>query len=208
MSIKVDYRENKSGIIELLKKEDIDFTICKLKYGDFLINNSVFIERKTSIDFILFNIRWKTFFSDCKHENNQNAHLLIIEGDLYNTNIDIHLNAIKGALISITAIWNIPIIFSESIEDTKNILILIQTQYKKKELIPLRKGRKYRKMKSKQLYLLQGLPDIGPVKAKKLLDHFGSVLNVFNAREIDLLKVNGIGKKLVSKIKEVLTYKI
>lgn len=56
----------------------------------------------------------------------------------------------------------------------------------------------------KQLYLLQGLPQIGPMLAKRLLKHFKSVSNVVNASVQDLAEVNGLGKVSAEKIREVL----
>ena len=41
--------------------------------------------------------------------------------------------------------------------------------------------------------LLQKLPGIGDITAKKLVDHFGSAQAVFNEKKINLLNIKGIG---------------
>jgi len=58
--------------------------------------------------------------------------------------------------------------------------------------------------KSKQLYLLQGLPNVGPMLAKRLMEHFGSVSRVMNATIDELTLVNGLGGVSAKKIREVL----
>ncbi len=46
---------------------------------------------------------------------------------------------------------------------------------KNTDVMPLRSGYRPRKLASRQLYILQGLPGIGPQIAKRLLKRFGSV---------------------------------
>ena len=53
---------------------------------------------------------------------------------------------------------------------------------------------------AKKLYLLQGLPGIGPERAKQLLEQFGSVKNIFIASEEELAKRPHIGKIAAQKI--------
>lgn len=65
-------------------------------------------------------------------------------------------------------------------------------------------GYKPKRMKNRKLYILQGLPEIGPKRAKALLHHFGSVEAVMTATAEDLKKVEGIGPSIAEKIREVL----
>jgi DNA excision repair protein ERCC-4 len=72
------------------------------------------------------------------------------------------------------------------------------------DVVPLRGGYRPKRLKSKQLYLLQGLPQIGPLLAKKLIEHFRSVSHIMNASVKELTEVDGIGKVSAEKIREVL----
>ena len=54
-----------------------------------------------------------------------------------------------------------------------------------------------------QLFIVESLPTIGPVNAKNLLEHFGSVEKVFNASESELMEVEGIGKITAHNIRKV-----
>ena len=60
------------------------------------------------------------------------------------------------------------------------------------------------RLKSKQLYILQGLPKVGSVLSRRLIEHFKSVSNVMKASANDLSQVNGIGKLSAEKIRSVL----
>jgi len=51
--IGVDHREKASGLIDLLAKEEVRVEVKKLSHGDYIINDSITIERKTSRDFLL-----------------------------------------------------------------------------------------------------------------------------------------------------------
>jgi len=63
---------------------------------------------------------------------------------------------------------DIPDIFSWSKDDTGNILIMIGKQDDLcAESLSLRGGYQPKKLKSRQLYILQGFPRVGPVIAKR-----------------------------------------
>jgi ERCC4-type nuclease len=121
LKITADYREEASGLIDLLKKEDIFIEVKKVLYGDYIINNSITIERKTASDFLMSIIDGRLF----KQLSNLKIYctnpILLIEGNPYKTDLNFNLMAIKGALISAQAIWYIPVVFSRSKEDTTDI---------------------------------------------------------------------------------------
>jgi len=48
---------------------------------------------------------------------------------------------------------------------------------------------------------LQGLPGVGPERAGRLLDSFGSVEAAISASSSELQSVDGIGKSIADKIK-------
>ena len=70
--------------------------------------------------------------------------------------------------------------------------------------IQLRTEKKPVNLWEQQLFIIESLPNIGPVSAKKLLEHFGTVSNVLNASEDELQEVEGIGKKTAENIRKVL----
>ena len=205
MKIRIDYREKASGIIDLLKQEDIAIEIGKVSYGDYIINEAVTIERKTAKDFLVSIIDGRLFNQLSNLKKHCLNPILLIEGNPYKTELDFDPMAIKGALLSAQAVWYIPVIFSRSKEDTRNIFLMIGRQDETyMDVVPLRGGYRPKTLKSKQLYLLQGLPQIGPLLAKRLIEHFRSVSNVMNASIEELTEVDGIGRVSAEKIREIL----
>jgi ERCC4-type nuclease len=55
-----------------------------------------------------------------------------------------------------------------------------------------------------QEYVVSSIADIGPVTARSLLEHFGTVEAVMTARTEDLLKVAGVGEVTADRIREVI----
>jgi ERCC4-type nuclease len=54
---------------------------------------------------------------------------------------------------------------------------------------------------ARQLYILQGFPNIGPERARRLLARFGSVEAIVNARPEVLRAVTGVGKQVAEKLR-------
>ncbi|MCP3932468.1 MAG: hypothetical protein GY705_25635 [Bacteroidetes bacterium] len=85
-------------------------------------------------------------------------------------------------------------------------LLLIGKQMVKYEYPVLRKGYKPKRIKTQQLFFLQGLPKVGPSTAEALLKKFGSLEKVVTASEQELKTVEGIGKKKAMNIRNFLTW--
>ncbi|MGB9936297.1 MAG: DEAD/DEAH box helicase [Methanobacterium sp.] len=204
--IYADSREGNSRVLRELDKLNNDIKVQSLAVADYQVSNSVGIERKTTKDFIS-SIIDKRLYKQAKElaENFRNP-IIILEGeDLYSSLI--HPNAIRGALASLAVDFNIPIIPTRSEEDTAAMItrIAIREQIHERSDIQTRTEKKPLTLYEQQLYIVESLPNIGPVTAKKLLEEFGSVEGVVRASENELKKVEGIGNKIAQKIREVVT---
>jgi len=208
MKIIVDYREQASGLIDLLRCEDVQIEVRKVSYGDYVINDAITMERKTARDFVVSLVDGRLFSQMSKLKRHCIHPVVLIEGNPFKTGLDFDDMAIRGALISIQAIWYVPVIYSRSKEETRDIILMIGRQEEAwTDVVPLRGGYRPRRLKSRQLYILQGLPKVGPTVAKRLLEHFGSVLNAINAPVEELMRVDGIGRVSAETIREVLDMK-
>jgi Fanconi anemia group M protein len=165
----------------------------------------VTIERKTARDFLISIIDGRLFRQLSSLKRHCKKPLLLIEGNPYQTDPHVDAKAIKGALLSVQAIWHIPVVFSESKEETIDIMLTIGRQHERHvDVVPLRRGYRPSRMKLKQLFVLQGLPGVGPTRAKILIEHFRSVSSVMRATAGELAKVDGIGPVSAERIREVL----
>ncbi len=131
--------------------------------------------------------------------------VLLIEGNPYNTKHDVDRKAIKGALLSVSLCWQIPIIYSADVHDSAQMLIMAANQQLKENYFYFRKFNKSKYLKKKSEYFLLGLPTVGPILAKALLKKFGTIENVILADVEELQEIEGLGNKKVQKIRMFLS---
>ena len=133
---------------------------------------------------------------------------MLIEGSSHDiATYDITREALIGAICSISLNFNMPIIRSLSQAESAKILYFCATQLNSRETGVIPNGRKPKRQKNRQLFILQSLPQVGPKLAKRLLSHFDSIESIFTASEEELIKVEGIGQEKALKIREILTLK-
>ena len=134
--------------------------------------------------------------------------IIIVEGEsLLRLKSGVHIHSIYGALLSLNLNCGCAVIFSKDKIDTAFILSVISTQILLiKRSFPSRIKRFKIKQKIKQqLYVLEGLPNVGVVLAKRLLGKFRTVENVMTATEEELMAVPGVGRIKAKIIRSVLT---
>lgn len=204
--IYADSREGNSKVLRELDKLNVDIEVKSLAVADYQVSGEVAIERKTAKDFIGSIIDQRLYQQAKELVENFKKPIIILEGDeLYSSFI--HPNAVRGALASIAVDFGIPIIPTRSMEDTAAMIvrIAIREQIHERPEIKIRTEKKPLTLYEQQLYIIESLPNIGPVTARKLLEEFGTVENVINASKSDLKSVDGIGDKIALKIREVLS---
>ena len=118
---------------------------------------------------------------------------------------DVHPHALKGALVSLAVMWRLPVLHARDPEDSIRILRFLARQLAQSAPgILQRYDRKPKRLASRKLYMLQGLPGVGPALANQLLRQFGSIERVTTAEETELLQIRGIGPRKAARIRELL----
>ncbi len=203
-----DSREGNSKVIRHLSEMEIDVKIQSMAVADYQVSDEVAIERKTAKDFV-DSIVDKRLFKQARELSEEfKRPLMILEGDdLYSGMIN--PNAIRGSIASIALDFGISIIPTRNAQDTAAMIkrIAIREQSGEKVPIQIRTDKKPVSLFEQQLFIIESLPNIGPVNAKNLLEHFGSVSNVINASESELQEVEGIGLKTAKSIRNVIDSK-
>jgi len=204
INIVVDDRECKSAVIKsLLEIENIDIEIRRLAIGDYRIENRVIVERKTLKDFAISIIDGRLFKQIIRLANSTSSGVLILEGTVSDTvEIGVTREAMQGALITVSLILGIPVLRSKDPSETAGLIVYIGRQIESMAGGGVqRHGYRPKSKRKRQLFILQGLPGVGPERADRLLDRFGSVEAAISASSSDLQSVNGIGKSIADKIK-------
>ena len=203
-----DSREGNSKVIRHLTEMEMDVKVHSMAVGDYQVSDEVVIERKTTKDFVDSIIDKRLFKQARELSEEFKKPLIILEGEnIYNGML--HPNAIRGTLASLALDFRISIIPTRNSQDTAAMIkrIAVREQTGEKTSISIRTDKKPVTMTEQQLFIVESLPNIGPVNAKNLLKHFGSVSNVLNASESDLQEVEGIGKKTAENIRKVIDAK-
>ena len=205
--ITADDREHRSGVVDALSKTPgVSVTQQRLPVGDYLINNQLIVERKTLLDFATSLKSGRLFSQLYRLSDNELRGILLLEGnsqDLEESNM--RREAIQGALIHISLTMQIPMLRSLHPKESAQLMVYLARQLD--ELPPHRatvkryQPHRIKSKRRKQQYLLQGLPGIGPSRARLLLEKFGSVEKVLLASESELRDVPGIGNTVAQKIR-------
>ncbi len=205
--ILVDYREQRSGVIDGLRRLGEEYNVVSLSVGDYVIDGEVYIERKSSADFVSSLTGGRLFkqlrcLAGCGRRR-----LLIIEGLNPALYPGASAPAIQGALVAVTVSWGIPVLFTENQDETAAILVRIRRQILKRSEEKVRKsywGRKAEEYPLQKNKVLESMPMIGPRLAESLLRQFGSLEKIFTATGEELAGVRGIGKTRAAKIRDIL----
>jgi len=118
----------------------------------------------------------------------------------------VHPNALEGALVSLAAMWRLPVLHARDAEHSLRILQFLADQANTlQERVLRRFDRRPKRLASRRLYVLQGLPGVGPALAQRLLDHFGSIERVMTAEVRALTSIRGLGARKAAKIRELVS---
>jgi ERCC4-type nuclease len=199
-----DDRECKSEVIaSLLQIEGVDVSIRRLSMGDYEIKNRLIVERKTLKDFAVSIIDGRLFKQMLRLANSNSKAILILEGTASDTaELGMTREAMQGALITVSLILGIPVLRSKDPSETAKLMVYIGLQIESMAMGGVhRHGYRPKTKRKRQLFVLQGLPGIGPGRAGRLLDRFGSVEAAISASSSELQSVDGVGKSIADKIK-------
>ena len=178
--------------------------------ADYVLSENCAVERKTLKDFLRSIYDGRLFEQVERLAKAYEKPILIVEGYRLQglENVE-NPKIFWGALGRVLAEWGVSVIFTPDERGTALFLYSLAEKLQKeseRRVLAKRKPRVYT-LREKQLLILQGLPNIGPERAAKLLERFGTLRRVFQASERELLSVEGFGKKIVRQIREILDTK-
>ncbi len=206
MKVIVDHREAPSGIVREIHRLELDVEMQQLEVGDFILSERVGVERKTVQDFLSSLVDGRLLEQSKNLAETFERPLFILEGEGLYTERAIHPNSIRGALASITVDYETPILFTENEKESAKIIktIVEREQKEGKSEIPIRSGKKALKLSEQQQFIVEGLPGVSAVLARRLLNKLGSVENIMSASKKELMDVHGIGNEKAEEIRRIL----
>ncbi len=181
--------------------------LATLSTGDYLVGDQVLFERKTAADFAASLVDGRLFAQAKRLVNQSLRAAFVIEGKATDWHtLGVRREALQGALITLSLIFDLPVFRSAIPQETAQLLLYAGRQFAR---IHFAEPTAYRIQKAKglrtrQLRLLQALPGVGQDRARRLLDHFGSLRACLTASLDELTEIPGIGEKTAAGICKVL----
>lgn len=203
--LQVDHSERQAALLDAARRSGtFDVQMVRLTTGDYLINDEVLIERKTIADFAASLVDGRLFAQAARLTHSAHRSILLIEGPIPVDAPAVHPHALEGALASLAAMWRLPVLHSCDPEQSVRLLQYLANQAGQPHQHILRRlDRKPKRTASRRLFVLQGLPGVGPALAHRLLVHLGSVERVITADAVTLTHVRGVGPKKAARIREL-----
>lgn len=209
VKIVVDHREIPSGVVHKLEQLGVEIEARQLSVGDFILSDRVGVERKSVPDFLQSIVDKRLLDQAGRLSETFERPVLILEGEGLYSRRAIHPNAIRGALAALVVDFNIPILPTQNEEETALVLAAIarREQVEQVREVAIRGEPKGLTLSEKQRFVVEGLPGVSAVLAKRLLEHLGTVERVMGASVEELRQVQGIGKEKAKRIRQVLNTK-
>jgi len=186
--ILIDFREPKK-VLNYFQ----NFKVCKLNC-DYLIKN-IAVERKTFTDLLQSLYQGKLFNQLLRTKNEYEKTILIVEG-LIDPNLLTNPKTFYSTLQFITINLNIPIIFSQSLENTAEVIKKLNER--KTNFFSVSKMKIIPKKENIQERMLQCIEGIGKKRARVIIKKYGSINKIIN---LDKYLIKGIDGKIIRKIK-------
>ena len=205
VEVVVDDREplELAGALRNLKGCDVE--VGRLSLGDCLFDRKVLFERKTFADFVASIKSGRLFRQACRLASSKYRTVIVLEGrgeELAESKM--RREAIQGTIISLTVVLGLPLLRSQCIEETARLMAYAIEQIRRQpQGAVYRHGYRPKGERKRKLFVLQGLPGVGPNRAERLLDHFGSLEAVFFAEADELAEVSGLGYPTAKKIRSL-----
>ncbi|MFB6077673.1 MAG: DEAD/DEAH box helicase [Halarchaeum sp.] len=208
VEVVVDQRELDSKIArDLSKRDGVETRLETLAVGDYVVSDRVAVERKSVEDFLdtLLGGDRDLFEQARDLARHYDRPIVLLEGDdLYGAR-NVHPNAIRGALASLAVDYGISVLRTEDMSDTTDMLNTLagREQLTRDREVSVHGEKGAKTLTEQQEYVVSSIADVGPVTARALLSHFGSVEGVMTASEEDLLDVDGVGEVTAERVREV-----
>jgi len=208
VEVVADQREMDSSIArDLSTREGVQTRLETLAVGDYVLSDRVVLERKTVPDFLeTLTGGDRSVFEQVGDAARHYARpVVLIEGeDLYGER-NVHPKAIHGALASLAVDFGASVLRTATEGETADLLETIATreQAAADREVSVHGEKQSRTLDEQQEYTVASIAEVGPVIARSLLAHFGSVEAVMTATEEELRAVEGVGEGTAERIREV-----
>jgi len=203
-TIIADDRERAAALLpELRRHPGVRLQVERLPLGDYRVDDWLLLERKTLHDLVQSIKDGRLFAQALRLANAPERGAIILEGRAHDlADSGMRREAIHGALITLTLFLGLSLLRAIDPRESAALMLLAARQGRARATGALaRHGRRPRAKPRLQSHILQGFPGIGPMRAKRLIERFGSIEAVMAAPVHALADVPGIGQATAEVIR-------
>jgi Fanconi anemia group M protein len=204
-ALAVSHRVGQAGLSGPL--QELGFTLREqdLEFADVVVSGRVAVAVRSVDDFIKGISDGSVFSALAKLKHEYLHPILIVQGAPEGDGSQAGNAAVYDALSSVLAEYHIPTLSTTAPSDTA---AAIRSLFKQEEGKGTRRSTQTTlDVSSRQMFLVQGLPNVSATLAQRLLERFGSVKGIADADVEELMQVDGIGRVIAEGIHEVLRKK-
>lgn len=204
VEITIDTRESGSAVARALIERGVRLRTTSLPTGDFAIGEGILVERKSAADFAA-SVRDGRLLDQLPRLAQARHGILLIEGDPYKAESGLSPAAISGAMAAALLHHRVNVVVLSDAERAADFLAsLARRSLGDSRERPLRIEKAPRNPDGQIRFVLEGLPHVGPVTARHLLERFGSLAAVAAASPEDLAETSGVGLETARRVHELL----
>ena len=202
MTIDADVGEAHSGIPDVLRGMGAFVRVSQLGAADYIIGDEIGVERKAVLD-LHYSIQGRRLWSQLRQYRASLKRLyLLVEGRRLDDG-SVSAAGIRGALLEIGD-RGVTVIRTMDRADSAEWILRLAVRAQRRGGPPKARPRRYVNG-AQPATMIGALPGIGPRKAGRLLQQFGSVAGIAAATSAELQCVDGVGPALASRIHDALT---
>ena len=200
----VSPRIGRAGLQAALVELGYSTEVMDIESADVVISSRVAVTVRTVDQFIdgISDGSMLTSLAKMKHEY---LHpILIVQGAPQGEGVQAGNVAVYDALSALLSEFHMPILSTSNANETASAIHSLQKQEAAKHAKEGKGVQTTLDVPSRQMFLVQGLPNVSATLAQRLLEKFGSVKGIADADVEELMQVDGIGKVIAEGIHTVL----
>ena len=200
----VSPRIGSAGLQTSLAELGYSTDVRDLENADVIVSNRVAVAVRT-VDQFIDGISDGSILASLAKMKHEYLHpILIVQGAPEGDGGQAGNAAVYDALSAILSEFHMPVLSTNNANETASAIRSLEKQEMAKHAKDGRTTQTTLDVPSRQMFLVQGLPNVSATLAQRLLEKFGSVKGIADANVEELMQVDGIGKVIAEGIHTVL----
>lgn len=203
MRVVADRRERDAELLSLLRLDpDVELHVETLPVGDYLVGGAVLVERKTWPDFSKSIVEARIFRQASGLWRAPQPGVLLLEGAPPRGRVRLGRRQLQGALVTLTLVFQLHLLRARDAAESLWLMKAMCRQASRRAAKGL-VARHFNPLDAdaRRIHLVASIPGVGPGRAARLLERFGTIEAVVSPSESELASVPGIGPRTAAAIR-------